>query len=608
MYGASLGNAFVTWDDTLLIVDNPSVQSINLQNVKKVFTSYDPELYIPLTFLSYQIDHLMGGMNPFVYHFTNLVLHINNSLFVAWFLYVILKRGWLALALGLLFLLHPLNTEAVVWASARKDVLSTLFFLASLISWIHFRDTDNKRIFFVSLALFLLGALSKVMVITLPIVFLMLDLLERRPLSRRLLIEKIPFLLIAVIFGIVAIFGKTQILVSSTLLQKILIACTSTVFYLTKFVFPSDLSVMYPYTKHITLLSPDFFIPAILTILLFAVAWFFRHRSRHITFGILFFMLTLIPTFTNFTKGGDIYFASDRYTYIPMIGLLIVTGVLTRAWMDRPGGVRAYQSRIRALFGFAGIICVLLGFLSSAQAKTWKDSRTLFEHVLARYPSARAARNNLGMEYYMTRQYDEAIREFDLALAIRTDPRTQSNRAAALVGRGSLDEALTEFRKALSLNPDIPDALYGIGNIYQKQGDLRQAAEQYRRTLDADPTYTNALNNLGAVYIQLEDWDRAIETLTTAIARKPDFVESYYNLAGVFEQIEMKAEAEQMYRKALDLRPDDPDALARLATLVYDRGEIDEAAQLLMSSLEIDSSNPTAVSLVLRMKKDGVAE
>lgn len=608
VYGQSLQNQFVSWDDMLLIAENPNVKKISVTTVKNIFTSYDPELYIPLTFLSYQIDNLIGGNDPFMIHLTNLVFHILNSLLVAWLLYALLKRGWLAVALGIIFLVHPLNTEAAVWASSRKDLLSTFFFLSSLLTWLHFRDSKKSLLYAASLLLFLCGALSKVMVVTLPVVLVMIDILNDKKFDRRVLAAKVPFFLIAIIFGIIGLFGKTTVLVASTGMQKVLMACKATIFYILKFFIPYDLSVMYPYTKVITFSSPDFYIPALLVVILLAIAWRVWSQSRLITFGIIFFLLTLAPTFINFSKGGDIYFASDRYTYIPLIGLLIIVGVIVRAWMERPGGVRLLRSRRYALLCSTGVIVVLFGSLASVQAATWKNGKALYEHTISLYPNARAAHNNLGMEYFLLRDYEEAIRHFDDALGIRLDSKSQANRAAALVALGRLDEALEEFQKALALEPDLPDAMYGIGNIYQKKGDLLKAAEQYRLTLAVAPDYANALNNLGAVYIQLHDWDHAIETLKAAIDAKPDFIESYYNLAGVYEEKGMRREAEDMYRKALALHAEDPDALARLATLVYDRGEIDEAAQLLMASLKMDSSNPTAVSMVLRMKKDGVAE
>jgi tetratricopeptide (TPR) repeat protein len=608
IYAPVLNGDFLTWDDTLLVRDNPNVQHVNAQTIKNVFTSYDPELYIPLTFLSYQIDGAIGGMTPMIFHVTNLVFHILNALLVVLLLYLLIGNKWLALGLGAIFLLHPLNVESAAWISGRKDTLSTFFFLLSLIAWIQWRGSDRKIVYAASLALFLLGLLSKVMVITLPVILILFDLLERRPLSKKMIVEKIPFFALAVIFGIVALLGKTSVLVTTTTGQKILMACKSTVFYLFKFILPVNLSVMHPYNGIIRFSSPDFFVPVLLVLLLLGVvAWTWK-RYRLLSFGLIFFLLTLAPTFTNFAKGGDMYIASDRYAYIPMIGLLIVIGVLIERGMKRPTTVRAYTAQRNGMVAACAILLAFYGYGTAVQASAWRTSEALYNQVLSVYPNARAAHNNLGMEYFMRNEPDAAIQEFDAALSIRSDAKTKANRAAALVMKGQLDEALLEYEEVQRLDSTLPDSYYGIGNIYQKRGEYLRAAVQYRAALAAQPDYANALNNLGAVYIQLQDWDNAIATLKESIRQRPDFVESYYNIAGAYEKKGMKSEAEEMYRKAVELHPGDADALASLATLVYDRGDIDGAAQLLRQALTVQDSNPIAIGLVMRMKKDGVAE
>lgn len=605
-YGPSLGSEFVSWDDTSLIAGNPIVAAMNPHTLKKAFTTYDPELYIPLTLVSYQIDHIIGGWHPFVYHFTNLLLHTCSALLITWLLYLLLGTGWTSIGLGLLFALHPLNTEAVAWASARKDVLSTFFFLASIIAYLYATNVQRRKLLVLSIVFFLFGLLSKVMVVTLPVVLIILDVAGGRTVDRRVLCEKIPYVILSILFGIVALFGKSSVLVSTTLWQKSLMAGKSTVFYVEKFLWPSNLSVIYPYTGKMSLRSLDVALPMFLMILLVGAALWLWKRSRMASAAIFFFIVTLAPTFTNFAKGGDVYFASDRYAYVPMIGLLLLVGLAISYWLQAPTTVRAV--RVRKLGTTAVFACILLvcAVLSARQAQTvWLGSISLYEHTLALYPNARAAHNNLGMEHLRAGETDLAIAEFNAALTIGQDPRVLVNLADAYLQKGRMAEAKEIFQRVIRLDPTIPNGYSGIGNVYLRQGKLTEAAEQYRRAIAVDPTYVNAYNDLGAVMLKMHDWKQAIATLEKSIELKPDFVESIYNLAIAYQELKQNERAEELYRKVIALNPEDADALSNLATLLYDRKQIDAAAGTLKHALSIDQSNPTGMSLLQRMKRDG---
>ena len=212
VYGASLTNEFVVWDDGLLIYENPIVQEISPWSITQAFTTYDPELYIPLTFLSYQIDYAIAGIEPFFYHFHNLVLHTLNAILILVCVYMLSRSKWIALFCGLVFLVHPVHTEAVVWASARKDTLSTFFFFGSLLSYLFYREKmchgepgrtmtegsslDRARddtvslshpLYLMSLGCFLLGLLAKVSVFSLPIILLLVDFRDKRKWGKGIL-------------------------------------------------------------------------------------------------------------------------------------------------------------------------------------------------------------------------------------------------------------------------------------------------------------------------------------------------------------------------------------------------------------------------------------
>ncbi len=605
IYGGSLRNEFVSWDDSFLIVENPIVSSISKDTIKQAFVSYDPELYIPLTFLSYQLDHQIGGGAPLPFHLGNLILHVLNSLLVAWLLFLMIESGWLAIGFGLLFMIHPLNSEAVLWASARKDVLSTFFFLTSTIAYMRYRTSAVGKLLWLSVGFFFLGLLSKVMVVTLPVILLLLDELQGRPRGKSMVLDKVPYAVLASIFGIVAIFGKTGVLVSSTFSQKVLMATKSSVFYFQKFFWPDNLSVVYPYTQTISFSSPDFFIPffiALAILFMTAILW---NGKRAISFGLFFFFITLTPTFINFSKGGDVYFASDRYAYIPMIGLLVSLGILLASWLEDAHTVRLIAFRQRSLMlGFLALM-VFFGSLSLKQSQVWRNSTALYEHALSLYPDSRAMHNNLGMEQMLSGDLDASILSFNRALALSPDPKTKVNLAAAFVRKNRLPDAEAIYHDILRADPMFAEAEYGLGNIQQKRGNTQLAVQHFLKAIEIDPVYFNAYNNLGAVYLQLGEYAHAVKILEKSIELRPSFVESSYNLALALIQLKQMERAEGILRNVVEINPGDADALAHLATLLYDRQSIDDAADHLQKALLIDSGNPAAVDLVLRMKKDG---
>jgi len=328
----------------MLIYENSAIRAINPSTLKTIFTTYDPELYIPLTFFTYQIDYLVGGINPLPYHMQNLLWHTLNALLVTWLMLLLLKNRWVAVMLGLLFAVHPLHTEAVVWASARKDVLSTFFFLLSVIEYIRYRKEGKSRFHYgMSLCAFLLGLFAKVTILTLPVVLLLLDLLAGRKWSRTMIIEKIPFFALSGIFAVVAFYGKTGVLGASTILEKLLMAPVSTMHYLSKIVAPAGLSVLYPFFGDLTLSNPVVLLAFCLTALFLAIVMIALRYHRVAFFALAFFLVTLSPTLFNFAKGDTFYFASDRYAYVPSVGVLLLIGLII-LWLGKISAHRVNHS------------------------------------------------------------------------------------------------------------------------------------------------------------------------------------------------------------------------------------------------------------------------
>lgn len=527
VYGASLRNGFVNWDDGLLIYENPIIREFSFRTIREAFTSYDPELYIPLTFLSYQLNHLVAGLSPWIYHLTNLLLHAGSALLVAWIALLFSKDRFVALVTALLFALHPLHTEAVAWASARKDVLAAFFALLSIVLYLLYRERENKFSFFSgSLAAFLLALLSKVSVLLLPFALILIDLGMRRRITPRMFIEKIPYAVLAGVFGIVAMFGKRG--TSTLLLEKILIGAKAAIFYLQKLFIPNGLSVLYPYTKPVSFASPDLTLSLVAVIVITVLVVLLWRRTREPLVAWGFYLLFTAPTFTNFAKGKDVlhdvYFASDRYAYIGSVLILFLVALAIRKARGRFGP---------AVNIAVAVLLTVLSVLAMRQANVWRDTESLFQNVLRSYPNSHVAHNNIAGILYRRGERQAAIDEYNISLSIRPNAAAYYNLGNIAVLDGDVSLAIGYFREALKSNKYDLDAKVNLGSLLLRQGELEEA-ENY-----------------------LEDASRINPKLPVA----------HFNLGILYEQMGRKKEAIDAFERVLELDPGDTEARRKLEAL-----------------------------------------
>jgi Tfp pilus assembly protein PilF len=605
IYGYSLRNGFVRWDDGSLITENSAIRQINAASLKAIVTNYDPELYIPLTFFSYQLDYRVGGTDPFVYHLQNLVWHVLNALLVSW-LFFLLTRGrkGVALLAGLLFLAHPLHTEAVAWAAARKDVLSTFFFLASLIAYLFYRESGNRRTYWTGIVLFLLGLLAKVMVITLPLILFLVDFRESRRWSWAMVREKVPHLVLSLLFGIIALFGKQQLLGMTPWTVKVLLALKSAVFSIGLFFWPVHLSVLYPFTGAVTFASPAFLVPIFLLLLLLGVTAWTTRWTRDIAFGVLFFLLTIAPTFTNLTK-GELYLGSDRYVYIPSIGLLWLSLLIASVFWDAAAAGKTAAVR-RAMMVVPAALLLFLGAGAFAQSLVWKDTAALFRNVLAFYPQSFIAHNNLGSALRRDGKIDEAVAEYRMALQEHPAPKTWSNLGSIYREQGKTADAIAAYREGIKSGSGSAEPYLGLGLLYAKEGDAAKALDAYGKAIALDPHYAEAYTDRGSLFLDRGDVEKATPDLLRAVALDPLLVEARYNLALAYLKSGKKDEATRQLRLVVSLRPDFLTARLQLGVLAYQAGDSEEAKAQFREVLRLDPSNASARSALQQIGAQGL--
>ncbi|OIO54393.1 hypothetical protein AUJ46_03610 [Candidatus Peregrinibacteria bacterium CG1_02_54_53] len=568
-YAPSLGNGFVSIDDPLLITKNANVLHMTPQTIWANFTTFDPELYVPLTLTTYQIEVALFGLRPFIFHFTNLLLHIGTALLLFAVAYrfaqifSLSKAAYsIALFCALAFALHPLNTEAVVWAAARKDVLSTFLFFASLLLFLLFREDGSRRLFIWSIVCFFFALLAKVSVLMLPFVLLLVDVTERKYFSRNVWREKIPFFFLALCFGLIALLGKQTQLTSLNIFEKGWLACKATAFYLWALVWPMGLTIFHPQEVPIAPSHADLWVPLLVVILMMVVAAISYRRKRLFFFGISFCLLLLLPSFMTFWKNGFVYFASERYAYVPMVGIIFALGATI---------FPRFQSIVRGRLirlGVAMLLVVTLGGLSVRQSFTWRDSRALYERVLAVYPQSAQALNNLGSINFEAEQYHEALTYFDRALAADPAlPSAHANRGQTLRQLGDNDGALRAFAQGIaSLPEDRPSLPQDLAPFL----DLSQLLDAMGRS------------------------EEAVQVLRGAIQRLPRAPLPHYYLGIKEQQFSRFEEARTQFLLTTELDPRMTDAFYRLAAVSAELGQLSEAVSALEHVLQLDPGNKTA--------------
>lgn len=511
VYGSSLGNEFVIWDDDSLVYRNPLTQSFTLKNIWGAFTSYDPELYVPLTIFSFQVEHAIIGFNPFFYHFNNLLLHIG----VSWLVLAVLRRLGLrretAFLCAMLFAVHPLNTEAVAWVSARKDLLATLFSLLALVKYLDWRRHGDTRDVWMTFAWMLCAVLSKPVAVVLPAVFLLLDWKDGRPVRIRMVRELWPFAGLSVLFLIVGILGKTRNISALSAVETALLAAKSTVFSLQKFIWPTNLSPIYLQTDPISAGLPQFWIPLLVLLALALVtAWTLR-RSRVMAFGLLLYMLFLLPSFSNFAKDQSIYFFSDRYVYLSQIGLLFVLAAVAERLPMR-----------KLVAGLTVPLLLILGWKANAQSGLWSDSETLYRDALRVNPTSVVLHYNLAHLEHARGNLEAARAEYEKTLEL--NPRyakTFTNLGMMELERGDRSAARELFIKAMEADPHLAEPHNNLGSILYDEGDIEGAIREFREAIRLSETYAQAHINLGSAYGRQGKYDQGLAEYKKAFAIDP---------------------------------------------------------------------------------------
>jgi len=552
-YAPAFQNEITNWDDDNYIVKNPWLQELSKENLKSIFTEYYMGNYHPLAMLSLTLDFQIGGLDkedeitPFIYHFTNILLHLINTLLVFWLAWLLIGRFEIATLTALLFGLGTMHVESVAWISERKDVLYALFFVASLIAYVFYLKKKESKYYIYALLLFVLSLFSKGQAVSLAVTLFIIDFLFKRKLfDKKVLLEKIPFLVLALIFGIIAIKAQQAGNAlhdsdSYAFYKRIGFAGYAFTQYLIKLLVPVGLSAIYPYPDIINKSIPEHYWLFLIPALLVAYAFFyFLKRNKVIAFCIGFFIINIILLLQLIPVGSAIL--ADRYTYIPSIGFHLLTAWLIYRLVEKNTTKKAL------IYGITGIYLILIGFASFERSKTWSDSMTLWDNTIEKSPMAVVAWNNRGSMKDKDKKHQEAIEDFTRAIVLKPDyvhafynrGTSKKDWASELKDSAMLRSAIKDFDQSLLFDPVFVEGYHNRGLSYENLSDYARTQEQkasllnsaladYNKTVDLNPLYENALVNRGVINGKLGDMDAAIEDFNKAIELQPDNASAYSN-------------------------------------------------------------------------------
>ncbi len=632
---------FVDFDDNAYVFKNYHVkQGLSLESLRWGLTSRSGANWHPLTWYSLMLDATLFGENAGGFHFTSILFHSVNTLL----LYVLLKRmtgaAWNSAVVSALFAIHPLHVESVAWVSERKDVLSLFFGLLTMLAYCRYVREGSWKIYAAGLVSFFLSLASKQMFVTLPFLMLLLDywplkrtrwlmpddmetrtepqtndaprqkhekrnkkktetaadeppaVTETAPLSpQRLLIEKVPYLLVTLIFSGVAYMtqssgGTVATTVQISLPTRIANAVLVYGLYLWKTLWPVGLGAFYPHPQE----SISMGAVAVAALILIAMTVFVVlqwRRRPYLLVGWFWYLGTLVPVIGIVQIGMQQM--ADRYTYFPLIGFFVAV-----VWYA--SSLIIEHSRHRA-WAWGGVLVLLISYmvLAREQVNTWHDSLTLFNRALAVTKDNAYGHYMLGLALKLRDRPQDAMSEYQKCLAI--DPRfakAHVDMGVALYGLGHVKEAVTHFETALELDPKASEAHVNMGVALFQVGLSQEGFRHLEHAVKLDPENVNAQINMGNALETRKQFDEALEHFRRAAELDPENWLAHFKVG---ERLLARGEldmAERELRTAVQFNSKVSDAYTYLGTVAVKRGNSNEAAQLFRRALELNPQDRQA--------------
>jgi len=649
VFWPAVHNGFVSWDDEGNLTSNLAYRGLGWEQLRWAFTTAHDGNYMPLTWLSFGLNYLLGAMDPSGYHLTNILLQAANAALFFFVCLRLLARGeeraqdgahvWTAGLAALLWAIHPMRVESVAWATERKDTLSGLFYLSTVLLYLRACEDDGRQDLWrrLSLGAYLLSLLSKGVGVTLPFALLVLDAYPLRrlpadprrwfsPDSRGVLLEKLPFLALALPAGIVNLLTQRHVawvpsIEEYGLPQRAAEAAYGLTFYLRTALFPKGLIPLHEIPFPFDPFAQPFVLSAVSTTLLLWAAVAARRRRPWLTAAFVFYAATIFPTLGLFQFGGQL--VADHYSYLPMLGWALLGGAGALALARRSDPRERW-----ALAGGCAAALLCLAAATRAQLPAWRDSESLWSHTLRVQPDHSTAHFKLGLIRWQKKDARGAAGHYLLsARAKPTNPLPHLGLAYILDTRGRFVDAERHFRMALNVGSSSTLARHHLAAFLMRRGRMEEARPYFeaamtktegfsldlaaplqseaepprgpstpaRRPMPADPRRAaSARYASGVRHTEAARWDDAVREYEAALRLDPDLTDAHNNLGSALANLGRMREAAAEFEAAVRLAPRDTMARYNLGNAYLLEKRFPEAAAQYEAVLRLDPSHPKA--------------
>jgi len=600
VYWQVLNSDFVNYDDPMYVTENEHVQAgLTWKGVVWAFSGGYASNWHPVTWLSHMADCELFGLNPCRHHLTSLLLHIANTLL----LFFVLKKMTGAMGASgfaaAVFALHPLHVQSVAWVAERKDVLSTLFWLLTMWTYVSYVRRRGALRYLLSLGLFALGLMSKPMLVSLPVVMLILDywplnrfrqgrpcdIEDRKSLTFfGLVLEKVPFFILAAASSFITFMvqRKSGAVIALDKLgfgERLCNGVVSYAVYIIKTFIPDRLAVYYPYFP-----VPAWQVIGAAMLLIAITAAVFVSRRRYLISGWLWYMVTLVPVIGLVQVGSQS--RADRYMYVPMTGLLIMI-----AWGVSDIATRLHLRKYR-LVPAASLCIASLMVCAWFQVGYWHDSFTLLTNTLKVTEENHIAHLNLGNVLLKQGKTEETIDHYKKAVEINPEfVDARFNLGVALLLDNRPAEAIEQYDKLLKMGKESWKLHFYMANALAKRGQIDEALEHYRIALEKNPNDFEIHNNMALALVEKGNFDEAVEQFKIALAIKPDSPEVHYNLGNALKKQGRVEEAFEQYDRIVKEKTADIKLCLNMAEIMSEVKRYEEAAEYYRRAIEIEPEN-----------------